>query len=137
MPLYSSKVYHAQSLLLDEMRHDSELCTFAVEFCHHFCSTILVKVLVDLLENASFNLVRGRIYGLIGRNGKGKSTLLKAVAGRTVGGIPPELTVHYVTQELNLDDNAMRHILEQSSCDIFPVQVRVDRTADREPCCSE
>jgi len=61
----------------------------------------------DLLENASFNLVRGRIYGLIGRNGKGKSTLLKAVAGRTVGGIPPELTVHYVTQELNLDDEQL------------------------------
>ena len=40
----------------------------------------------DLLENASFTLTRGRIYALIGRNGKGKSTLLKALARREVRG---------------------------------------------------
>ena len=57
----------------------------------------------DLLENASFTLMRGRIYGLIGRNGKGKSTLLRAIASRAVGDIPPELTVHYVSQEVQLD----------------------------------
>ena len=44
----------------------------------------------DLLESASFTLVRGRIYGLIGRNGKGKSTLLRAIASRSVGDIPRE-----------------------------------------------
>ena len=57
-----------------------------------------------LLENASFTLVRGRVYGLIGRNGKGKSTLLRALASRTVGNIPPEVTVHYVSQEVQLDE---------------------------------
>ena len=36
----------------------------------------------DLLENATLTLTRGRIYALIGRNGKGKSTLLKYVVGR-------------------------------------------------------
>ena len=61
----------------------------------------------DLLENASFNLVRGRVYGLVGRNGKGKSTLLRAIASRTVGEIPPELTVHYVSQEVSLDDEML------------------------------
>jgi hypothetical protein len=30
---------------------------------------------------------------------------------------------HHAKQELKLDDDAMKHILEQSSCDIFPVQV--------------
>ena len=60
----------------------------------------------DLLENATFTLVRGRCYGLIGRNGKGKSTLLKALASRAVGDIPPELTVHYVSQEVNISDEA-------------------------------
>ena len=58
----------------------------------------------DLLENASFTLVRGRIYALIGRNGKGKSTLLRALASRAVGDIPPELTVHYVSQEVQLEE---------------------------------
>ena len=61
----------------------------------------------DLLENASFTLVRGRIYGLIGRNGKGKSTLLRALASRAVGDIPPELTVHYVSQEVQLSEDAV------------------------------
>lgn len=60
----------------------------------------------DLLENASFTLVRGRIYGLIGRNGKGKSTLLRALASRMVGDIPPELTVHYVSQEVKMTDES-------------------------------
>ena len=60
----------------------------------------------DLLENASFTLVRGRVYGLIGRNGKGKSTLLRALASRAVGDIPPELTVHYVHQELQLSEES-------------------------------
>ena len=32
-----------------------------------------------LLEDAACTLVRGRCYGLIGRNGKGKSTMLRAL----------------------------------------------------------
>ena len=61
----------------------------------------------DLLESAAFTLVRGRIYGLIGRNGKGKSTLLRAIASRAVGDIPKELTVHYVSQEVQLDEEKL------------------------------
>ena len=57
---------------------------------------------IPLLENASCTLVRGRRYGLIGRNGKGKSTLLRALAARRVGNIPPNVTVHYVSQEVEL-----------------------------------
>ena len=60
----------------------------------------------DLLENATFTLTRGRIYGLIGRNGKGKSTLLRGIASRAVGDIPAELTVHYVSQEVQLSDES-------------------------------
>lgn len=57
-----------------------------------------------LLEKASVTLVRGHRYGLIGRNGKGKSTLLKAMAARRVGNIPSNVTVHYVTQDVELSD---------------------------------
>ena len=35
---------------------------------------------VDLVEDAAFTLVRGRRYALVGRNGKGKSTLLHLIA---------------------------------------------------------
>jgi len=40
----------------------------------------------------------------IGRNGKGKSTLLRWLAARRVGGLPDELSVHYVSQEVTLTD---------------------------------
>lgn len=59
---------------------------------------------MPLLESASCTLVRGRRYGLIGRNGKGKSTMLRALAARRVGNIPPSVTVHYVSQEVELTD---------------------------------
>lgn len=55
-----------------------------------------------LLEDSACRLVWGRRYGLIGRNGMGKSTLLKALAARRVGDIPTNVTVHYVSQEVNL-----------------------------------
>jgi len=56
----------------------------------------------DLIENANLVLVAGHRYGLIGRNGKGKSTLLKFLASRRVGGLDPSLSVHYVSQEVSL-----------------------------------
>ena len=61
----------------------------------------------DLLEDATFTLVRGKRYGLIGRNGKGKSTLLRSLASRSVGDIPAAVTVHYVSQEVQLDDASL------------------------------
>ena len=56
----------------------------------------------DLLENATATLAPGHRYGLIGRNGKGKSTLLKFLASRRVPGFDPSTTVHYVSQEVSL-----------------------------------
>ena len=58
-----------------------------------------------LLEDATCTMVWGRRYGLIGRNGTGKSTLLRAFAARRVGNIPPNVTVHYVSQEVNLTES--------------------------------
>jgi ATP-binding cassette subfamily F protein 3 len=55
-----------------------------------------------LLEDAACTLVSGRRYGLIGRNGMGKSTMLRAFAARRVGDVPANVTVHYVSQEVNL-----------------------------------
>ena len=52
-------------------------------------------------------LVKGRRYALIGRNGKGKSTLLRAAAARRVGEIPINVSVHYVSQEVKLDEETL------------------------------
>jgi ATP-binding cassette subfamily F protein 3 len=55
-----------------------------------------------LLEDAACTLVWGKRFGLIGRNGCGKSTMLRAFAARRVGDVPENVTVHYVSQEVNL-----------------------------------
>ena len=76
----------------------------------------------DLLERASYTLQRGRSYGLVGRNGCGKSMLLKAMASRRVGNIPPSVTVHYVSQEVQLNEKTLR---------MTPVDVVVNADVER------
>ncbi|KAI8476740.1 MAG: P-loop containing nucleoside triphosphate hydrolase protein [Monoraphidium minutum] len=61
-----------------------------------------VQLAVDskvLLEDAHLQLKPGVRYGLIGRNGVGKSTLLKVMGERTLIGFPAHLRVCYVAQE--------------------------------------
>jgi len=75
-----------------------------------------------LLEDAACRLVWGRRYGLIGRNGTGKSTMLRAFAARRVGEVPPNVTVHYVSQEVNLTDEQRLKT---------PIQIVVDADVER------
>ena len=63
----------------------------------------------DLLEDAAMTLVPGHRYGLIGRNGKGKSTLLKWLASRRVAALDKALQVYYVHQEVSLSAEAESH----------------------------
>ena len=53
-------------------------------------------------SGASLTLAYGRRYGLIGRNGVGKSTLLRHIALREVP-VPSHITILFVEQEVNLD----------------------------------
>jgi ATP-binding cassette subfamily F protein 3 len=75
-----------------------------------------------LLEDAACRLVWGRRYGLIGRNGMGKSTMLRALAARRVGEVPPNVTVHYVSQEV---------ILTPAQRLKTPVEIVVDADIER------
>jgi ABC-type dipeptide/oligopeptide/nickel transport system ATPase subunit len=55
----------------------------------------------DLLQNASLTLARGRRYGLMGRNGCGKTTLLTFIAQRSIeGAVPKKMTMLLVRQEI-------------------------------------
>ncbi|KAK7688153.1 hypothetical protein QCA50_008523 [Cerrena zonata] len=56
-----------------------------------------------ILSGASLTLAHGRRYGLIGRNGVGKSTLLRHIAMREVP-IPSHITILFVEQEIVGDD---------------------------------
>ncbi|XP_005950112.1 ATP-binding cassette sub-family F member 1 isoform X2 [Haplochromis burtoni] len=57
----------------------------------------------ELFVNADLLIVAGRKYGLVGPNGKGKTTLLKHIANRALS-IPPNIDVLLCEQEVVADD---------------------------------
>ncbi|EIW66575.1 hypothetical protein TREMEDRAFT_70139 [Tremella mesenterica DSM 1558] len=65
-----------------------------------------------ILSGASLTMAHGRRYGIIGRNGVGKSTLLRHLALREVP-IPTHISVLYVEQEIIGDDTtALESVLQ-------------------------
>ncbi|KAJ9529706.1 hypothetical protein QJQ45_014448 [Haematococcus lacustris] len=54
----------------------------------------------DLIEDASVMLAYGRRYGLVGRNGTGKTSLLRAMAAHDIPGIPANCQILHVEQEV-------------------------------------
>mmetsp|Transcript_41755 Transcript_41755/g.91060 ORF Transcript_41755/g.91060 Transcript_41755/m.91060 type:complete len:750 (-) Transcript_41755:192-2441(-) len=69
----------------------------------------------DLLVDASCTLVGGRRYGLIGKNGVGKSTFMDALARREIPGVPA-VSIFYVRQEVSGDHRTpMEWVLEADS----------------------
>lgn len=53
-----------------------------------------------LLEDAELRIVYGKRYGLVGRNGVGKTTLLKKMANFSIDGFPKHHRVLHVKQEV-------------------------------------
>lgn len=51
-----------------------------------------------LLDDAHLRIKEGMHYGLVGRNGTGKSTLLKAMADRIIPGLPNNVKILLVSQ---------------------------------------
>ncbi|XP_048836251.1 ATP-binding cassette sub-family F member 3 isoform X1 [Brienomyrus brachyistius] len=69
----------------------------------------------SLLQGAELSLASGRRYGLIGRNGLGKTTLLKMLASRNLR-VPAHLSILHVEQEVAGDDTtALQSVLESDS----------------------
>ncbi|QRV91315.1 ABC transporter [Ceratobasidium sp. AG-Ba] len=65
-----------------------------------------------ILQGASLTLAYGRRYGLIGRNGVGKSTLLRHIALREVP-VPAHISILFVEQEIVGDDTtALESVLK-------------------------
>lgn len=56
-----------------------------------------------LFKDAALTIGHGRRYGLVGPNGKGKSTLLKMIHSRDLK-LPPRIDFLYVEQEVVADD---------------------------------
>lgn len=65
-----------------------------------------------ILSEASLTLAYGRRYGLVGQNGIGKSTLLRALSRRELN-IPKHITILHVEQEIRGDDtSALQSVLD-------------------------
>ncbi|KAL9439639.1 hypothetical protein AB3S75_025158 [Citrus x aurantiifolia] len=58
----------------------------------------------DLIVDGSLTLSFGRHYGLVGRNGTGKTTFLRHMALHAIDGIPPNCQILHVEQEVEGDD---------------------------------
>jgi len=57
----------------------------------------------QLFHDASLMIAHGRHYGFVGPNGRGKSTLLKMIANKSLQ-IPPRIDALYVEQEVVADE---------------------------------
>ncbi|MEQ2263855.1 ATP-binding cassette sub- F member 3, partial [Xenotaenia resolanae] len=68
-----------------------------------------------LLQGAELSLATGRRYGLIGRNGLGKTTLLKMLASRNLR-VPAHISILHVEQEVAGDDTvALQSVLQSDT----------------------
>lgn len=69
-----------------------------------------------LLENSMLKLVKGRKYGLVGRNGIGKTCLINAISRGEIEKFPMDVHILQVEQEVEGDDiSVLQHLL---NCDV-------------------
>jgi ATP-binding cassette subfamily F protein 3 len=80
----------------------------------------------DLIQEATITLAFGRHYGLVGRNGTGKTSFLRAMAMHAIDGIPKNCQILHVEQEVVGDDTtALQCVL---NTDIERVQLLQEET---------
>eukprot|EP00127_Corallochytrium_limacisporum_P007188 Clim_evm61s243 gene=Clim_evmTU61s243 len=67
-----------------------------------------------LINDATVVFAWGKRYGIIGKNGSGKSSLVKAIAERQIPGIPRELDMQYVEQDVSeiLGKDTLQAVIE-------------------------
>ncbi|XP_069753732.1 ATP-binding cassette sub-family F member 3 [Narcine bancroftii] len=82
-----------------------------------------------LLSGADLQLAYGRRYGLVGRNGLGKTTLLKMMSARSLR-IPSHISILHVEQEVVGDETqALQSVLESDTVRESLVQEEKELTA--------
>jgi len=78
-----------------------------------------------LLDKAVLRLTRGRKYGLVGRNGIGKTTLINSLCRREVEKMPWNLHILQVEQEVVGDDQSvLDHVLD---CDVERLELYAEQ----------
>lgn len=69
----------------------------------------------NLVEDGELMLAFGRRYGLVGRNGTGKTTFLRALASGEIKGLPKQAQVLHVEQEVVGDNTPVLQVLPPSA----------------------
>ncbi|EDQ84337.1 uncharacterized protein MONBRDRAFT_35339 [Monosiga brevicollis MX1] len=77
---------------------------------------------INLLEGGQLRLIQGRRYGLIGRNGIGKSTLLRAIASYELSAFPKTLKVVHVAQHVKSSDEPVIKYVIQADLELQSLQ---------------
>ncbi|EGF79103.1 hypothetical protein BATDEDRAFT_35572 [Batrachochytrium dendrobatidis JAM81] len=87
-----------------QKQSNEEVIDEGEELCN--CEFSLAYGGMILLNNTKFRLTRGKVYGLCGPNGVGKSTLMRAIANGQLEGFPPadELKTVFVEHNLQASD---------------------------------
>jgi ABC-type multidrug transport system ATPase subunit len=83
----------------------------------HLSGMTLTNPAADLLQNATMDIVRGHRYGLIGRNGVGKTSLLQRLVSKTIPGIPADMRIMSVQQQIDGSDESALQTLVKSDTD--------------------
>ncbi|KAM0374080.1 hypothetical protein HYE67_006174 [Fusarium culmorum] len=83
---------------------------------------------VEILSAAKLRLKEGQRYALVGRNGTGKSTLLKAIAEKLIPGIPEETRIA-ILQQTKLTDEKDEHDSNPTESSQLSVLEQVIETA--------
>lgn len=71
-----------------------------------------------LMDEGKIRFVYGRKYGMVGRNGCGKSTFIRAMARRDIPGFPQDLRVLHVAQEVDGDERSVLNTVLESDFEV-------------------
>lgn len=117
---YRSLCEDATMGLLDssDSEDDSDLEICSIRFSLAYGGKIL-------LHKTRLRLKRGHVYGLVGQNGVGKTTLMNAINNGKLEGWPTGLRTHYVDSGSNVDPlhnakNVLTHLKTSTKQDIDP-----------------
>lgn len=75
-----------------------------------------------VLDNISLTIEENKIYGLLGRNGVGKTTLLNLIANRI---FPSEGNIKIDEEDVNENNNAIRKIYFMTEQNLYPEAMKI------------
>lgn len=86
----------------------------------------------ELISDCNITLAYGRKYGLVGRNGTGKTTFLRAFAAMEISGVPWNCQVLHVEQEIAGDDTCVIDAVLQCDQERLELLEEMEKNPDDE-----